>query len=70
MTSPVDNDPTIRLIDSLLDRLRKWHNDAAALVRDDDIQERVNSTLLNVDYAIGYLQAARAEKEQKLKMAS
>jgi len=70
LTSPVDDDPTIRLIDSLLDRLRKWHADAGALVGDDDIRERVNGTLLNIDYAIGYLQAAREEKEQKLKMAS
>ena len=69
MTSPED-DPTIRLIDSLLDRLRNWHTDAAALVRDDDVRERVNGTLLNIDYAIGYLQAARLEKEQTLKKAS
>jgi len=70
LRSPVDNDPTIRLIDSLLDRLRDWHTDAAALVSDDDIRERVNGTLLNIDYAIVHLTAARSEKEQKLKMAS
>lgn len=70
LTSAADDDPTIRLIDSLLDRLQSWHKDAAALVRDDDIRERVNGTLLNIDYAIGYLQAARLEKEQKLKKAS
>ena len=70
MTPADDDDPTIRLIDSLLDRLRNWHNDAAALIRDADIRERVHATLLNIDYAIGYLQAARLEKEQKLKKAS
>jgi hypothetical protein len=70
VTSPVDDDPTIQLIDSLLDRLRSWHTDAAALVRDDDIRERVNGTLLNIDYAIDHLMAARSEKEQRLKMAS
>jgi len=57
--------PTIRQIDSLLDRLRNWHKDAAALVLDADIRERVNGTLLNVDYAIEYLKAARSEKEKK-----
>jgi len=70
LRSLVDDDPTIRLIDSLLDRLRNWHTDAAALVRDDDIGERINGTLLNIDYAIVHLRAARSEKEQKLKMAS
>ena len=70
MRSPVDDDPTIRLIDSLLDRLRNWHTDAATLVCDHDIRERVNGTLLNIDYAIVHLTAARSEKEQKLKMAS
>ena len=66
MKSPVDHDPTIRQINSLLDRLRNWHKDAAALVLDDDIRERVNGTLLNIDYAIEYLKAARWDKEQKL----
>ena len=70
MTSPVEDDPTIRQIDSLLDRLRNWHNDAAALVLDNDIRERVNGTLLNVDYAIEHLKAARSDKEQKLKRLS
>jgi hypothetical protein len=70
LTSPVDDDPTIRQIDSLLDRLRNWHKDAAALVLDDDIRERVNGTLLNVDYAIEHLKAARSDKEQKLKRLS
>jgi hypothetical protein len=70
MTSPVDDDPTIRQIDSLLDRLRKWHKDAAHLVLDDDIRERVNGTLLNIDYAIEHLKAARSDKEQKLKSLS
>ena len=70
LTSTPDDDPTIRLIDSLLDRLRNWHNEATALIRDDDIRELVNSTLLNIDYAIGYLQAARSEREQRLKKAS
>jgi hypothetical protein len=54
----------------MLDRLRSWHADASALVRDDDIRERVHGTLLNIDYAIVHLTAARSEKEQKLKMAS
>ena len=70
MISLVDDDPTIRLIDSLLDRLRNWHKDAAALAGDGDIRERINGTLLNIDYAIVHLTAARLEKEQKLKMAS
>jgi hypothetical protein len=56
--------PTIRQIDSLLDRLRNWHKDAAALVLDADIRERVKGTLLNVDYAIEHLKAARSEKEK------
>jgi len=60
----------IRQIDSLLDRLRSWHKDAAALVLDADIRERVHGTLLNVDYAIEHLKAARSEKEQKLKSLS
>ena len=70
MTSPVEDDPTIRQIDNLLDRLRTWHKDAAALGLDDDIRERVNGTLLNVDYAIEHLKAARSDKEQKLKRLS
>jgi hypothetical protein len=70
LTSPVDDDPTIRQIDDLLDRLRNWHKDAAALVLDADIRERVNGTLLNVDYAIEHLKAARSDKEEKLKRLS
>lgn len=58
---------TIREIDNLLDRLRNWHKDAAALVLDADIREWVNGTLLNVDYAIEHLKAARSEKVKNLK---
>jgi len=67
LTSPVDEDPTIRQIDALLDRLRNWHKEASALVLDDDIRERVHGTLLNIDYAIEHLKAARSDKEKKLK---
>ena len=70
MTPLVDDHPTIRLIDNLLDRLRNLHVDATALIRDDNIREKINSALLNIDYAIGYLQAARLETEQRLKKAS
>ena len=69
MPSPM-NDPTIQPIDDLLDRLRKWHSDAATLVRDDDVRERVNHALLDVSYIFEYLKTARLEKEQKLKNAS
>ena len=69
MPSPID-DPTIQMIDSLLDRLRKWHRDATTLAHDQDVRERVNHALLDVSYVFEYLKTARSEKEQKLKKAS
>ena len=68
MPSPLD-DPTIKMIDSLLDRLWKWHSDAATLANDADVRDRVNHALLDVSYIFEYLKTARSEKEQKLKKA-
>ncbi len=69
MTSPIQ-DPTLQKIDDLLSRLRAWQSEAATLLSDADIRERVEHALLDVAYVFEYLKAARMEKEEKLKLAS
>ena len=66
MTSPID-DPTLRKIDDLSKRLREWHGEAATLLSDADIRERMEHALLDISYIFEYLKAARFEKEEKLK---
>jgi hypothetical protein len=66
MTSPIDN-PTLQKIDDLLNRLRAWHSDAATLLSDADIRQRVEDALLDISYVFEYLKAARSEKEEKLR---
>lgn len=67
MTSPI-NHPTLKKIDDLLNRLRDWHSEATILLGDADVRERVEHALLDISYVFEYLKAARAEKEEKLKL--
>jgi hypothetical protein len=63
----VDDDPTIQLIDWLLERLRQCHGETLPLLADDVLKERAKEVRSNIGSAIDELNLARGEREKQLR---
>lgn len=59
-------DPTIRLIDWLVERLQECDGEALPLMTDDLLKDRVKVARSRIASAIEELSRARAEREQQL----
>jgi hypothetical protein len=59
-------DPTIQLIDWLLERLRQCHGETLPLLADDLLKERAQHIRSAIASAIDELNLAREEKEKRL----
>jgi hypothetical protein len=59
-------DPTIQLIDWLLERLRQCHGETLPILADDLLKERAQHIRTSIASAIDELTLARAEKEKRL----
>jgi hypothetical protein len=64
--SSADDDPTIQLIDWLLERLRQCHGETLPLLADDLLKERAKDARDSIGSAIEELSLARAEREKQL----
>lgn len=66
----LDDDPTIQLIDWLLERLRQCHGETLPLLADDLLKERAKNVRIGIGSAIEELNLARAEREKQWKEAT
>lgn len=64
---PVGDNPTIELIDWLVERLRQCHGETLPLLTDDLLKDRVTEARNSIASAIEALSVARADKENESK---
>ena len=63
----IQDDPTILLIDWLLERLRQCHGETLPLLTDDLLKGHAKDVRNSIESAIDQLSSARAEREKQLK---